>query len=229
MIAMINVYFCVVNQVTMPILQDLRQMRYPNIKLWFDSNTYASHHIVQLFKDKANIAHASINNELSCFQWDVNNFSVNPLFYELDGYRHLVSRSVVDKAKFVCVDAVQHVNNQLVFFRDAAHLPDYPKGFVKVPCFNSEDMLLDFLMRNGAFTFSLNDTNRFSKMSGVDPVQGGTVYKELKTGYFWYKDMLHKTHYEVFDKTGRKHLGEANLEGTIDSGKADPSKHLDIR
>ena len=41
--------------------------------------------------------------------------------------------------------------------------------------------------------------------------------------------MLHKTHYEVFDKTGRKHLGEANLEGTIDSGKADPSKHLDIR
>ena len=184
MIAMINVYFCVVNQVTMPILQDLRQMRYPNIKLWFDSNTYASHHIVQLFKDKA---------------------------------------------KFVCVDAVQHVNNQLVFFRDAAHLPDYPKGFVKVPCFNSEDMLLDFLMQNGAFTFSLNDTNRFSKMSGVDPVQGATVYKELKTGYFWYKDMLHKTHYEVFDKTGRKHLGEANLEGTIDSGKADPSKHLDIR
>lgn len=175
MIAMINVYFCVVNQVTMPILQDLRQMRCPNIKLWFDSNTCASHHIVQLFKDKANIAHASINNELSC------------------------------------------------------HLPNYPKGFVKVPCFNSEDMLLDFLTQNGAFTFSLNDTNRFLKMSGMDPVQGATVYKELKTGYFWYKDMLHKTHYEVFDKTGRKHLGEANLEGTIDSGKADPSKHLDIR
>ena len=95
MIAMINVYFCVVNQVTMPILQDLRQMRYPNIKLWFDSNTYASHHIVQLFKDKANIAHASINNELSCFQWDVNNFFLSILssmnWMDIDIWFHVLS------------------------------------------------------------------------------------------------------------------------------------------
>lgn len=55
-------------------------------------------------------------------------------------------------------------------------------------------------------------------------VQGATVYKEKSTGYYWYLDNFHKTHYEVFDKTGKKHIGEANLDGKIDFSRADSKK-----
>lgn len=36
--------------------------------------------------------------------------------------------------------------------------------------------------------------------------------------------MFHKTHYEVFDSTGKIHLGEADLEGNLDVTKKDKSK-----
>ena len=36
--------------------------------------------------------------------------------------------------------------------------------------------------------------------------------------------MFHKTHYEVFDSTGKKHLGEADMDGNLDEDKSDTSK-----
>lgn len=88
--------------------------------------------------------------------------------------------------------------------------------------------MFDFLSSKGVFTFALDDETRFEKCKGIDPVQGASVYKELKTGHYWYKDMFHKNHYEVFGKGGREHLGEADLEGILDKTKADKKKHINV-
>lgn len=47
---------------------------------------------------------------------------------------------------------------------------------------------------------------------------------------FFYKhlDTLHNTHYEVYDSTGKNHLGEASIDGIFDVIQKDPDKHLSI-
>ncbi|GAB6010868.1 hypothetical protein [Viscerimonas tarda] len=60
----------------------------------------------------------------------------------------------------------------------------------------------------------LDNTERFSRTH--ENRQGQVVYKEIDTGKFWYLDNLHRDHYEVFD-SDRKHIGIANLQGTIDT------------
>lgn len=220
---MVNIYFCVINDTTAPILKELREIRCKKISLWFDKETYSSNKLVKFIKDKKCITHTNIENGFSFFQWDLGQAHVS---YCDEGQKHLVSRQVSDGTDFVCIDVNSHIKNQLVFFQDAAHKNDYPDVFVKVPCFNNKNELLNYLTDKGVFAFSLDDTNRFIKCAGINPVQGASVYKEKGTGYFWYLDMLHKNHYEVFDKTGHKHLGEADLEGNIDESKADRTKHL---
>lgn len=70
--------------------------------------------------------------------------------------------------------------------------------------------------RGIVYSFSLKDGSRFKKDGRV--VQGQNVYKEIGTGYYWYLDNLHKTHYEVFDRNGQ-HIGTANTDGVIDPSK----------
>ncbi|MBD2774813.1 hypothetical protein ICL16_22765 [Iningainema sp. BLCCT55] len=75
----------------------------------------------------------------------------------------------------------------------------------------------------------LRDTTRFEKTSFR--VQGRIIYCELATGRYWYVDNLHfgeAAHLEVFDKTGNNHLGEADLDGTIDNLKRDANKTITL-
>lgn len=61
--------------------------------------------------------------------------------------------------------------------------------------------------------------------------QGRTIYKEKATDKYWYVDNLHfgqKAHLEVFDNTGKRHLGEADLDGNIDNNKSDKTKKIDL-
>lgn len=74
-----------------------------------------------------------------------------------------------------------------------------------------------------ARTFSLENNPDF-ELTTISPVQGQKVYRHKRRGTLWYKDNFHKNHYEVFDKTGRVHLGEANERGQLDRSKADPDK-----
>lgn len=59
-------------------------------------------------------------------------------------------------------------------------------------------------------------------------VKGAQVYE--KDGLYYYRDTLHvgeASHIEVFDRTGRKHLGEADpISGVLDESKADPNKSI---
>ncbi|MCL1493049.1 MAG: hypothetical protein M1G31_20150 [Pseudanabaena sp. Salubria-1] len=57
----------------------------------------------------------------------------------------------------------------------------------------------------------LKDTTRFEKTSII--CQGRSVYREISTQYFWYLDNLHKSHFEIFDPTGKHHIRLGDLEG----------------
>jgi len=74
----------------------------------------------------------------------------------------------------------------------------------------------------------LRDTTRFRKTGLI--CQGRSIYIESTTGRYWYVDNLHKStpHLEVFDKTGKNHLGEADLEGNINYSKSDSDKTIDV-
>ena len=153
--------------------------------------------------------------------WNISEAETVPLFNN-DGLFHLVSRCTSDKTDFVCIDSKEYAKNQLVLFQDAIHKKELPKEFIKVPCYKDWGSLWEYLEEKQLFLFSLKDTTKFEKCSYT--VQGATVYKEKTTGRYWYMDNLHKTHYEVFDHLGKKHIGEAGLDGVIDKTKADTDK-----
>ena len=71
--------------------------------------------------------------------------------------------------------------------------------------------------------FSLKDTTRFNRTRLIR--QGQSVYKEIKTNYYWYLDNLHKNHYEVFDSE-KTHIGIADMRGKIDTSKRIPNRSL---
>lgn len=218
---MLNIYFKILDNVTLPILKELREKRYNGIRFWFkdsDKNQRA----VLYIRDSDTIQHPQTDKNLTCYNWDVIAGQAQP---EYDGLEHLVWRSLQHNEDFVCVDNCSHCNDQLVLFQDARHKKDYPQAFVKVPCFYLITDLMNYAQAVGAFSFTLKDNNHFEKCNGIDPIQGAIVYKETATGHFWYLDMLHKTHYEVFDHTG-KHLGEADMNGVLDTTKKDKNKMI---
>lgn len=219
---MINIYFHVIDSETNSILRNIRELRHHDIKLWF--NTSDNNNAITYIKDKSLIEYIQADNELGCYLWSISNMETVPL-YNNDGLFHLVSRYTSNKTDFVCIDSKECVKNQLILFQDAIHKKEYPKELIKIPCYKDWDNLFLYLKNRGLFHFSLTDTARFIKCTDVGPIQGAIVYKEIDTGHYWYMDNLHKTHYEVFDKLGKKHLGEANLDGVINYNKADPGKH----
>ena len=74
----------------------------------------------------------------------------------------------------------------------------------------------------------LIDSQRFEYTQRIHKPSGRKIYREILSGRYWYIDNLHfgqKSHIEVFDPTGKKHIGEADLiRGEVDQTKADPDK-----
>jgi hypothetical protein len=69
---------------------------------------------------------------------------------------------------------------------------------------------------------------RFARTRMV--VQGRTVYREASTGYYWHVDNLHhgvRSHIEVYDRRG-EHVGEADLNGSLDVSKLDTTKKISL-
>lgn len=219
---MINIYFHVIDQNTRPILKILRNLRNKDIKLWFNKSD--NRDAINYIKDKSLIEYKGADNELVCYMWNITETETVPL-YNNDGLFHLISRYASDKTDFVCIDSKEYAKNQLILFQDAIHKTEYPKELIKIPCYKDWDSLWRYLANKGLFSFSLKDITKFEKCANIESVQGATVYRERATRHYWYLDNFHKTHYEVFDSLGKKHLGEASLDGILDKGKADKNKH----
>ena len=216
----LNVYFKVLDDITIPIFHTLRKSRYANIKCWFCKDDVQQ--AIYYARDLKTIEYNSTNLNLVCFHWNIDDFTLTP---EYSGLAHLMERILTQHLEFVCIDNVKHAKQQLVLFQDARHILDYPKEFVKVPCFNIYDDLIVYAQNHGIFDFTLDNPNRFEKCPGISPIQGACVYRERSTNHYWYRDMLHKTHYEMFDKCGHRHLGEADMNGVLDTTKKDVTKH----
>ncbi len=74
----------------------------------------------------------------------------------------------------------------------------------------------------------LGKRSRFQATSRIN--QGRRVYIDRETNYYWCTDNDHvgsRAHIEVFN-AGGQHVGEASLEGTLDEGKRDATKSLDL-
>jgi hypothetical protein len=222
----INVYFKVIDKCTLPILAYLRKCRYPFIKIWVKSDyNIPEEKICNLFRDAQRIDEKScINHELQCYQWDIKELAVTPEYEDLN---HLISRALTQGTEFLCIDSATHCNGQIVLFQDTEHLNEYPKEFLKVKCFNSIDSLLDHLKQIGAFSFTLKDTTRFTKVEEDYFPKGAIVYKEIKTGRYWHLDTFHRTHYEVYD-SNMQHYAEASLDGEVDDSKCDKNKSISL-
>ena len=94
-----------------------------------------------------------------------------------------------------------------------------------IDCVDSIENIKLWVEKNCIETPIVENTDRFEKTTKL--VKGAPVYKELLTGYYWYLDTLHKSHYEVFNSQ-KEHLGEADLDGNLDTSKQDKSKNGNI-
>ena len=217
----LNVYFKTLDTVTRPVFRKLREARYRNITCWAKRKDLLNEKI--FIRDAKFIEDNKVDPALRCFNWDINTMQIEPVY---DGLNHLVSLVEQSNAdlNFVCIDNIQNINHRYTLFLDAKTRNDYPKSFVIVPCFQTIEELMSYAQSKQLFQFTLDDTTKFKKCSGMSIQKGACVYQERETGRYWYLDTFHKDHYEVYDSNGKRHLGEADLNGNFNPSKSDSSK-----
>jgi len=118
----------------------------------------------------------------------------------------------------------------LPVIKDAHHHKELPKLYL-LEYFESALSFIEWYKYTSENRkFNLRDVSRFEKTHRVYSESKEPIYKEIDTGYYWYYDYYHKDnkeHYEVFDKKG-DHLGEANINGNLDSSKKDRNKRITL-
>lgn len=219
---MINILFIDNHDETVKSFRMVRVWRSRRIRLWIPSRLNDG--FVRNCKDRKIIDESvPVENDVICYEWDKNTCSAQTMGDQ--ALKAMIERIRVHSIDFVIVGQPAHVNSQFIAFRDAINRADLPDCFFKVPWFSSNKELEAFLEEKGVFDIVLNDTSRFLKTSLQG--EGTPVYREISTGNLIYKDILHLTHYEVFDKQG-KHLGEMSRDGVMDCTKRDAKKHIDL-
>lgn len=159
-----------------------------------------------------------------CYSWDLNAQNIEPIYTE--DIRGLVNiMSLNTNISFCIFDHTPYPKDTLTIFRDIINFPEYPDAFYKLKSFSTVESALDYLKANDIVpNFSLDGNDDF-EIATIPPVQGASVYRQKRTGFLWYLDNFHKTHFEVFESQGKKHIGEATLDGTLDRSKKDSKKH----
>lgn len=166
-------------------------------------------------------------NEISYFIWLLDVCSVKPLNNQLLAE---IPEYWNENDQFLIINFSNEYDEQkrnfLPIFKDAWHQRDLPT-FYKINFITDFEELELWLATYQNPKFSLLDRSRFEKTKFH--CQSARIYKEIKTKWYWYLDMLHKDHYEVFDKTGNNHLGTSDLNGEISGDKKDNSRTIDIK
>lgn len=214
-----HAYFKVLDATTTQILREMRRDSLP-VKIWL-SGADKEYCIKYRIRDIELIEHPETDRNVGCYLWDLHNGAVTPHF---DGLQHLPARIDEIGDKFICIDNSAPSRGFIAIFLDCFHKSNFPNSFYRVLTFDNYDSLkkhVDSLPD----IFELNGNPAFKRTNMV--YQGQTVYQELRHNQYWYLDNLHKNHFEVFDATG-KHLGEADLDGNVDSKKRSKNKHLEL-
>jgi hypothetical protein len=126
---------------------------------------------------------------------------------------------------FINLGAIKTTRSFLPVFKDALHLPTLPQ-FINIEHIRDKEEL-ELWFHSHSPDFSLTDQKYFERTNYIWPSSGQRIYREIATQHYWYFDFYHKTHYEVFDSTGKRHLGEADLSGILDTQKSSLTKKID--
>lgn len=217
---MVNVYFMSLGGEGMAIYRSLRKRNRRNIRIWLNRDDLENRLKHTLGKDLKLINDSSENPDLFFNIWDKNSMIVEVC---RDDRCFLPDRmKELEGESFVCIDSGARHKNELIFFMDSHDKDELPERFLRVPCFCELAPLMDKLSELRVFEFSLEDTTRFRRTRDV--VQGQPVFLEIEKNRYWYLDNKHKDHYEVFNSKG-DHLGEANMQGELDTAQRDKNKH----
>ena len=159
----------------------------------------------------------------SCYKWDLLVESASPIYKEdIRGLLNIMSCN--SGITFCIYDHTSYPKDTLTIFRDCLNKPEYPDTFFKLKSFSTVESALDFFKANNIIPYFTLEGNCDFEITKIQPVQGASVYRQKKTGHLWYLDNLHKTHFEVFESQGKKHLGEATIDGVLDRSKEDCKK-----
>ena len=177
----------------------------PEIRFCFDPETRKQREVMNI--KNADIISGNTGG-VNVISWNVDSNSTS---YEMGAYFTLAHKPDFDK--FVLLDDTNHPKGCKTFFLDKTTDPNYPDRFYKLPSFSTYSDVLSYgIGKELIKSFSLENKSKFQKTNKIE--QGQIVYRELKTGNFWYLDNLHKDHYEVFDSNG-KHIAEADMDGKM--------------
>jgi hypothetical protein len=141
-----------------------------------------------------------------------------------------LSKQVNDNCVFVNFrDSVPSERDSLFCIKDALHIPSLPM-LIPIQVAASDIEFAEWYSSNTNQNFSIRNKAAFQVTAFMWEKQ--RIYKKISDGTFWYSDYFHKdnrVHFEVFDPTGKMHLGEANPDGVIDNTRADNNKKIDHR
>ena len=220
----INVFIANYSPAIKKVANQLRKNRYKNIRMGIEKNQ-ANEAPFKLWHDKHYIEDGVNIGPNGLFHWNIRTEKVDRLAnYGLMCVDWHCRNYHED---FVILDDASYPKNMLIYFEDSTTDLLLPATFNRIHAFADYDHLIGFLRNQQIIVFSLQDKNSFERANNVDVVKGASAFKEIATGRYWYLDTFHKNHYEVFDSTGI-HLGEADLNGNLDTNKADPKKRIQV-
>lgn len=223
---MVNFFVPELNATTRSIVEELRSLRSREARLWMPKSVYDGDARLRLASD-IHIVENNIqfDHSLLCYSWDVNTTTVTPM---QAFYRELVAHTKLAQTEiWIIVTTNPLPFDRYYLFLDATHNIDYPDNWYNYPCISTPKSLFEVCAANQIEPRNiLLDTRRFRiDNRDFNHTRGAKVYRELETGNLYYKDTLHKDHFEVFDPQGQKHKGEASLcTGKIFPGTQDNTK-----
>ena len=220
----INVLFVDDHLATREAFEMARGLRSRRLKLWIPGKQDFKQSKVQ--KDRGIIdASITIDRSVKYVEWNSDDFSWD---YVSDvALVAMIQRMRSYQLDFVVVGQEVRSKGRFVSFADAVRSrPELPDVFYRSLWFSTRKELETYLEEKKVLDVFLDNAAKYSKTSRVS--QGAPVYKDVDSGNLIYKDMLHLTHYEVFDSTGRRHLGIMSRDGQFDRSKAVPGRTMDM-
>lgn len=160
------------------------------------------------------------------FNWNINCLvdNSNNILKELSEAKLLQGQ---DKIVLINISNAYKTDRDFVYvIKDATHYNELPT-LITIPITNNEFEFSEWHSSLLTPNFSLKDKTRFEVTAYKWNKQ--KIYREKNNGKYWYYDFFHNknmNHYEVFSQAG-VHLGEADMEGEIDTNKADSMKRID--
>lgn len=220
------------------LLENLRGLSEQRVEVFYDgASVSALLNDVEEFEDylESSDAHLSVRDMLlnRSEKWQDKRYQMSDCRYVLwdwhSGCQEMTGQTLAELAerKLLKHDVALLFFNMTGFGASRSFLPVFKDALHKInlPVFARIDQVFDladldyWLAKNQhPAVFDLRDPECFERTNYVWGPSKQRIYRELKTGYFWYFDRFHKdnkVHYEVFDPTGKTHLGEANADGHL--------------